>query len=709
MSKNYNSLRLGRDTWLEKGFVGLKPAAPVKSRTSYLFGFMLMLFVLIGQNAAAQINQYGFSSSTGNSLLTIPTPTVVTTVTGGSADDGYNTVSPAGFTFSFNAVNYTQFSVSTNGWIRMGNATASNIPSSLTSVGSNGVYIFGRDGNLNTANGGNLTHGAMGDGRYVFQYTKMSGGGSGSTSGTSYVTCQIVLWGAASTAPGRIDLIYGTNLGTPGSNGTIGIVDTAGTYVNPVSGNSTQTTTASAWPASGQMYTFTPPPPCTGTPSVGPATPAAATVCVGATQVFTVTGGTSGVSALAYQWETSPDGVSGWTNVSTGSGGTTKVYTTAAYASGTQYYRMKSTCTASGLFDYSNVVSLTGPANPTTQVTNIIATTASTTSISLSWTIGNGNQRTVYVSNTNSFVDPVNGVAPGTASTTYGGSGQQLIFNGTGTTVTVTGLTVGTTYYFRAYESRLCTSPNYFYNTGTAAGNPATISTADKLKYTISRSTGISYTPVSGAATIATPTTGTSDDTNFGPFTFFPFTYAGVTISSFRVCTNGFMTLNSGNSSTSFNNGLTNAVSNNFVLAPFWEDLYVNNATPNTQFVKYEITGTAPNRVLTVQWENVELFSYPGPSLNFQAKLYEADSHIEYVYGVMQGFDGTNPNNGTVTNGLAFNYTVGMNASTFATPATAGEAIGLQQANSLSFTSLGGITQNEGLNKLSVLPECSSM
>ncbi|MGK4567504.1 hypothetical protein [Flavobacterium sp. 3HN19-14] len=169
------------------------------------------------------------------------------------------------------------------------------------------------------------------------------------------------------------------------------------------------------------------------------------------------------------------------------------------------------------------------------------------------------------------------------------------------------------------------------------------------------------------------------------------------------------MTLNGTNTNTSFNNGLTNATGNNFVLAPFWEDLYLNNATPNSQFVKYEITGTTPNRVLTVQWENVELFNYPAASLNFQVKLYEVDSHIEYVYGVMQGFDGTNPNNGTVTNGLAFSYTMGMTASTWGVPALAGEAIGLQQANTLSFSSLGGITQNEGLNKLSVLPECSSM
>ncbi|MGK4567505.1 fibronectin type III domain-containing protein [Flavobacterium sp. 3HN19-14] len=145
-----------------------------------------------------------------------------------------------------------------------------------------------------------------------------------------------------------------------------------------------------------------------------------------------------------------------------------------------------------------------------------MATNATTTSITATWTIGNGNNRSVFVSDTNSFTDPVNGVSPGTASAAYSGTGQKLVYDGTGTSVTVTGLTVGTTYYFRVYESRKCTSPNYFYNTTTAVSNPVGIGTADKLKYTITRNTGITYTPVSGSAITVSATTGTSDDTNYG-------------------------------------------------------------------------------------------------------------------------------------------------------------------------------------------------
>ena len=55
--------------------------------------------------------------------------------------------------------------------------------------------------------------------------------------------------------------------------------------------------------------------------------PASATVTVGQSATFTVTA--TGSGTLSYQWQRSPDG-SAWSNVSSGSGGTTASYTTAA-------------------------------------------------------------------------------------------------------------------------------------------------------------------------------------------------------------------------------------------------------------------------------------------------------------------------------------------------------------------------------------------
>ncbi|UMY65730.1 MULTISPECIES: GEVED domain-containing protein [unclassified Flavobacterium] len=643
-----------------------------------------------------------------------------TQLTSVQADTALSTAQNIGFTFVYEGVNYTQFRMSSNGFISLNTTGTSSLTTNdFTTANATSRPIIAPlwDDLDGAATGGSFAGyeltGSVGSRVLTVEWRNWEWNWN---SGSPVLSFQIKLYETTNV----IEFIYRSESGSVNNgSASIGIGSATGSgansYLNltsvatPAVSSTTSQTLLSTKPATGTVYRFTPPPPCSGPPSAGTVSPAVSTICVGSTQAFTVTGNTTGVTGLAYQWETSPDGSTGWANVSGGTGATTASYTTPAYASGTQYYRLRVTCTPTSDIAYSNVVSVSGPANPTIQASAITQTAATTTSATFSWTAGNGNNRSVYINTTNSFVDPTNGVVPGTANTVYGGSGQQLVFNGTGTSVTVTGLTIGTTYFVRVYESRLCTSPSYFYNTATATANPASISTADRLKYNITRTDNIVYTPVSASAVIATPTTGTADDSNYGPFTFFPFQYAGTTVSSFRVTTNGFMTLNSGNTATSFNNGISNSTSNNFVLAPFWEDLYVNNGTPNTQFVKYEVTGTSPNRVLTVQWENVEVFNYPGPSLNFQVKLYESDSHIEYVYGVMQGFDGTNPNNGTVTNGYAFSYTMGMTASTWGTPAVAGEVIALQQANSLSFSSLGGITTNEGVNKLSVMPNCSSM
>src|SRR5690606_5349994 len=79
----------------------------------------------------------------------------------------------------------------------------------------------------------------------------------------------------------------------------------------------------------------------------------------------------------------------------------------------------------------------------------------------LSWTNGNGGRRMVVVSNV-AIVDPLDGVgvAAYTASSTYAG-GQQIVYDGTGSSVTVSGLTCGTSYFVKVYEYNRCGSGPY--------------------------------------------------------------------------------------------------------------------------------------------------------------------------------------------------------------------------------------------------------
>ena len=48
--------------------------------------------------------------------------------------------------------------------------------------------------------------------------------------------------------------------------------------------------------------------------------------------------------------------------------------------------------------------------------------------------------------------------------------------------------------------------------------------------------------------------------------------------------------------------------------------------------MKYLVTGTQGNQVLTIEWSEMEIYNNPGPSINFQIKLYEADDRIDFVY-----------------------------------------------------------------------------
>ncbi len=99
-----------------------------------------------------------------------------------------------------------------------------------------------------------------------------------------------------------------------------------------------------------------------------------------------------------------------------------------------------------------------------------------------SWTNGDGSKRIVKINTTNSFTDPVDGTDP-TANSIYGGSGEQVVFNGSGSSVNVTGLLSGTTYFFRVYEAN-CSGSSVKFLIITATNNPNSQATTTPTTYT---------------------------------------------------------------------------------------------------------------------------------------------------------------------------------------------------------------------------------
>lgn len=106
---------------------------------------------------------------------------------------------------------------------------------------------------------------------------------------------------------------------------------------------------------------------------------------------------------------------------------------------------------------------------PTIQATNILYSAIATTSQSISWTRGNGAFCIVVVRASY----PVNALPSGsyTANAAFGsgdqiGTGNYVVYSGTGTSVSITGLTAGALYFIRVYEGTGST-----YLTGVATGN----------------------------------------------------------------------------------------------------------------------------------------------------------------------------------------------------------------------------------------------
>jgi hypothetical protein len=120
---------------------------------------------------------------------------------------------------------------------------------------------------------------------------------------------------------------------------------------------------------------------------------------------------------------------------------------------------------------------------PTTQAYNVSFSSTTNTQTTVGWINGNGSSRAVFIKATSTgTAAPVNGTAY-TANTVFG-SGTQIgstlwycIYNGTGTSVTVTGLTAGTTYRVMVCEYNGGTGAQLYY-TSTATNNPNNVTTA---------------------------------------------------------------------------------------------------------------------------------------------------------------------------------------------------------------------------------------
>ncbi len=132
----------------------------------------------------------------------------------------------------------------------------------------------------------------------------------------------------------------------------------------------------------------------------------------------------------------------------------------------------------------NNLLFLFGaPLAPTTQAYSITFSNVTTTSMSISWTVGNGGRRAAFIKQANTgTASPVNATTY-TASTTFGSgtqigtSGWYCVYNGTGTSVAITGLTLGTDYIVQVFDYN-GVAANPTFQTATSTDNPKSQTTS---------------------------------------------------------------------------------------------------------------------------------------------------------------------------------------------------------------------------------------
>ena len=152
--------------------------------------------------------------------------------------------------------------------------------------------------------------------------------------------------------------------------------------------------------------------------------------------------------------------------------------------------------------------------------------------------------------------------------------------------------------------------------------------------YYFSHSIG-SYVETSATATLL-PTVRADDFISVAQDIGFNFVYDGSTYTQFKMSSNGFISFGSGTSSRVSNTFISTLYSSSRpFIAPLWDDL---SGTSTNSVAAYEVTGSAPNRVLTVEWRNwfwdrnAANAATPNPTISFQVKLYETSNNLEFIY-----------------------------------------------------------------------------
>jgi len=183
--------------------------------------------------------------------------------------------------------------------------------------------------------------------------------------------------------------------------------------------------------------------------------------------------------------------------------------------------------------------------------------------------------------------------------------------------------------------------------TASCPGAPVTLTATSQTAslvsaYLFTTATGTTLDPMTGATTIISASTDDAPmNTSVGANTTagnavpigFTFNLNGANYTYFSASPDGWVAF--GNDATAAASQFTNAVTSTTNIPkiyPYWDDM----ATGTGGSVKYVVTGTAPNRVLVVEWfVTIPRNTTGAANSRFQAWMYESSNKVEFRYGTL--------------------------------------------------------------------------
>ncbi len=304
--------------------------------------FLLFLMLSSFTVSYGQVEAYTFTQSTAAYI-----PITGGTVLGTAANDdtSFDALS-IGFTFNYNGADFTQVSVSSNGFLAMGASVASSYTAISGGASNNVIAALNGDlqGDATTGELSYLTSGTAPNRIFTVQWSNYRHYAATGDNNSFQINLN--------ETSNVVKVVYGSftqnatnrtrQVGLRGSTSAIynnrtTATDWSATTAGGLNSDTCALTT-SIVPVSGLTFSWSPPPPCTGTPTPGNTISSNSSICAGVSFTLSLENQTSG-SGVTYQWQTSTDG-STWSNAS----GTTSSFATSQTV--ITYYQCIVTCTA---------------------------------------------------------------------------------------------------------------------------------------------------------------------------------------------------------------------------------------------------------------------------------------------------------------------------------------------------------------------------